>query len=161
MDMEKYHQESTRKDFETYALVEYFKLLKMTELADEGGYPIFKLIGGEHSLIVLEMRAKDGYFDCKRNNKELFNDLLRHMEILRRKSQTVFIEEAIFNGEVIKNFIELPEELWAEDALMTLTRKFQGYPVDVIAPFLAILMNGPTQKEKEKTIGQKQIETKI
>lgn len=44
--MEEYHQESTREDFETYALIEYFKLLKQIELVGENDYPIFKLIGG-------------------------------------------------------------------------------------------------------------------
>ena len=108
MDMEKYHLETRRNDFETFALVEYFKLLKLIELAGEEGYPIFKLIGGEHSLTVLEMKAKDGYFDCKQKNQELFKGLQWHVERAKRGTQTIFIEQAIFNGEVIREFMQIP-----------------------------------------------------
>ncbi len=157
MDMLKYHEESTRLDMETYALVSYFRLLKQIELANEHGYPIFKLIGGEDTLRALEIKADGGHFDCRKTNQELFSALLVNVQRLKGKCNSLLIEEAIYNGEVIKKFMVPSEDLKQEDALTTLTRALQSYPIDIAGPFLAKLSNDLSEKEKPKTIGQKQI----
>lgn len=100
------------------------------------------------------MKAKNGHFDCRRSNQELLGSLSRHVWALKNKTQTFFIQEAIFNGNTIRDFMQIPEDLKEEDALTTLTRKLQGYPVEVIKPFLEELKDSST-KEKEKKIGQK------
>ncbi|MDE5586751.1 MAG: hypothetical protein K2I72_00075 [Bacilli bacterium] len=155
IDMEAYHRECNQISFETYALVEYFQLLKQIELAGKDGYPIFKLIGGNKTLTALEIRVKDGYFDCTKSNQELFNSLFGKVEHLKIGTQTYFVEEAISNGETIEKFMKPSEDIQDEDALTTLTRLFQDYPTEVVAPFLTKLKNGSLEKPKKKTIGQR------
>lgn len=143
-------------EFETYAMIGYFKLLKQLELTKEEGFPVFNLIGGRETMTNLEEYAKNGYFDCRKTNGELLLSLSFHIKKLQEVTsvKTVFIEEAIYNSEVIKKFGTLVD--FESTAYGTLSQSLENFPINEVSEsFLLKIRNGSLHNENQKKIGQK------
>ncbi len=143
-------------EFEMYAIVDYFKLLKQIELAKKEGFPIFKLIGGMETMIRLEESVKNGFFDAKMTNCQLFSSLSNHANRLHHNVtcvKTVFIEEAIENSSTIQSFP--PNVDLNHSAYQTLDEFLAFFPTNVTLPFMMKLIQDSNDNAKEKKIEQK------
>lgn len=140
-------------EFETYAMVSYFKLLKQLELTKEEGFPVFKLIGGMETMIRLEESIENGFFDVQKTNGQLLESLSSHANRLGHdvtSVKTLFVEDAIDASLTIKEFA--PDIDLNKSAYTTLNEFLVGFPSDVTFPFI---MKVSDDSNKQKKSGQK------